>query len=82
MDPGQSFIFWAQKRAASKSYVANLGVDPAKFDVFWRGCRGMVWEELILEINRMYMVWPPPDVMLIYLGAILTPSMGISFRHL
>lgn len=74
-------FFWAQQRAAAWIYGASLGLDPAKFKFFWRGCWGMVWEELIFKINRMHMLYPPPDVILIDIGQIRTLDLVANIQN-
>ncbi|XP_040181424.1 uncharacterized protein LOC120915190 [Rana temporaria] len=65
---GHSFIFWAQKRAADRTYSENLGLDPSIFKVNWYGRRGMVWDDLVFELGRLYAVFPPPDILVLHLG--------------
>ena len=65
---GHSFVFWARKRAASRTYSENLGLDPSAFSIHWFGRRGMLWGDLIFELSRLYTLFSPPDILIVHLG--------------
>ena len=49
-------------------YSENLGQDPAAFQVQWFGRRGMLWEDLIFELGRLYATYNAPDIMILHIG--------------
>lgn len=65
---GHSFVFWAQQRAAHRIYSENLGLDPSSFRIHWYGRRGMLWEDLVFELGRLYALYTSPDIIVIHLG--------------
>ncbi|XP_075685840.1 uncharacterized protein LOC142664622 [Rhinoderma darwinii] len=65
---GHSFIFWAQKRAARRSYTENLSMDPLVFSVFWHGVRGLQWKNVFSLVKSLSSYWPDPNLIIIHAG--------------
>lgn len=62
-------MFWAYKHSGSRSYSANLGLDPDLFLILWSGVRGMRWRNLKDHLAYLSSVWPQPQVIVIHVGA-------------
>lgn len=65
---GHSFIYWAQKRAAQRSYSTNLSLHLDSFRLLWKGIRDLQWYQLYFHLTRLCQIWPPPSILVIHLG--------------
>ncbi|XP_069812262.1 uncharacterized protein [Dendropsophus ebraccatus] len=65
---GHSFVYWAETRAAARSYSASLAFDTTVFNIYWFGYRGLKWRELYTKVLRLATSFPPPDILLVHLG--------------
>lgn len=65
---GHSYIFWAGKQAATRSYSSNIGLDINKFQVFWSGIRGLRWRSLKEHLLFLSSIWPTPHIIIIHAG--------------
>uniref|UniRef100_A0ABM5FV92 SGNH hydrolase-type esterase domain-containing protein n=1 Tax=Pogona vitticeps TaxID=103695 RepID=A0ABM5FV92_9SAUR len=61
---GHSFVFWAERYAATSPWGSNLGLDDRAL-VEWKGSRGMLWSQLC---RAAAFARQPPDMLLIHLG--------------
>lgn len=66
---GHSYVYWAERLAASRSYSSNLGLDFNKFKILWSGVRGLRWRNLRDHLLYLSSIWPAPVVLVIHLGA-------------
>ncbi|KAJ8359570.1 hypothetical protein SKAU_G00160950 [Synaphobranchus kaupii] len=65
---GHSLVFWAEKRAKSPEYGMQLGMDPSRVRVWWKGMQGMTWDQLLPVLLQLKGSWPNPDVIILHLG--------------
>ncbi|XP_048864622.1 uncharacterized protein si:dkeyp-121d4.3 isoform X2 [Brienomyrus brachyistius] len=65
---GHALVFWAEKRAKSPAQGVQLGMDPGRVRVCWKGTQGMRWEQFLPLIQQLKDTWPNPDVIIIHLG--------------
>ncbi|KAG5831614.1 hypothetical protein ANANG_G00305570 [Anguilla anguilla] len=65
---GHSLVFWAEKRAKSPEYGMQLGMDPGRVRVWWKGMQGMTWDQLLPLLLQLKGSWPNPDVIILHLG--------------
>ncbi|KAJ8248485.1 hypothetical protein GJAV_G00242540 [Gymnothorax javanicus] len=65
---GHSLVFWAEKRAKSPEYGMQLGMDPSRVRVWWKGLQGMTWDQLLPLLLKLKGSWPNPDVIILHLG--------------
>ncbi|XP_061083922.1 uncharacterized protein si:dkeyp-121d4.3 isoform X2 [Conger conger] len=65
---GHSLVFWAEKRAKSPEYGMQLGMDPSRVRVWWKGMQGMTWDQLLPQLLKLKGTWPNPDVIILHLG--------------
>ncbi|KAG9344493.1 hypothetical protein JZ751_011163 [Albula glossodonta] len=65
---GHSLVFWAEKRAKSPEYGMQLGMDPSRVRVWWKGMQGMTWDQLLPLLLKLKGNWPNPDVIILHLG--------------
>ncbi|KAM4026879.1 uncharacterized protein ACNLHF_022756 [Anomaloglossus baeobatrachus] len=63
---GHSYIFWASQRAACRPGGKELGL--RDIDVYWRGTRGLVWNQVLLEAMEISRVARPPTILVIHAG--------------
>jgi hypothetical protein len=62
---GSSIVHWAQKYAES---TYQLDLDLHQFSVYWKGKRGMVWENLSSMMSSMQTIHNPPSILLLHCG--------------
>ncbi|XP_051936565.1 serine/arginine repetitive matrix protein 1 isoform X1 [Hippocampus zosterae] len=65
---GHSLVYWAESRAKSAQVGAQLGVDPDKLILWWKGVRGMTWPQLLPLLRQLRVSWPHPQALIIHLG--------------
>ncbi|KAM4020120.1 uncharacterized protein ACNLHF_000668 isoform 1-T1 [Anomaloglossus baeobatrachus] len=65
---GHSYVYWAQKRAAIRSYTENLTFSIEHVNIYWFGSSGMKWAQLVDELKRKVCSAPLPDLIIIHLG--------------
>lgn len=65
---GHSFIHWAHKRSSQRCYTSNLSFPPDSVKIFWKGIRGMRWNQLFLILSNLAQSWPLPSILIIHLG--------------
>lgn len=46
----------------------QLGMDPNKVTIWWKGTQGMTWPQLLPQLHQLKVTWPNPDVLIIHLG--------------
>ncbi|KAM4032281.1 uncharacterized protein ACNLHF_019593 isoform 1-T1 [Anomaloglossus baeobatrachus] len=63
---GHSYIFWASQRAACRPGGKELGL--RDIDVYWRGIRGLVWNQVLLEAMEISRIARPPTILVIHAG--------------
>uniref|UniRef100_A0A8C6P116 Uncharacterized LOC107376715 n=1 Tax=Nothobranchius furzeri TaxID=105023 RepID=A0A8C6P116_NOTFU len=65
---GHSLIYWAESRAKSPEVGMQLGMDPSKVTIWWKGTQGMTWSQLLPQLHQLKITWPNPEVLIIHLG--------------
>ncbi|KAM4012897.1 uncharacterized protein ACNLHF_003130 [Anomaloglossus baeobatrachus] len=65
---GHSFIHWAQRRAACRSYTENLSFQYELINVFWYGIRGLKFSNLLGTLKGMLLTHPYPDLIILHIG--------------
>ncbi|XP_037321498.2 uncharacterized protein si:dkeyp-121d4.3 [Pungitius pungitius] len=65
---GHSLVFWAESRAKSPEVGMQLGMDPSKVGIWWKGTQGMTWSQLLPQLHQLKVTWPNPDVLIMHLG--------------
>ncbi|XP_040181606.1 uncharacterized protein LOC120936645 [Rana temporaria] len=65
---GHSFVHWAHIRACQRCYSSNLSLPPDSFKIFWKGIRGLRWDNLCHHISNLSHSLPYPDILIIHLG--------------
>ncbi|XP_072309580.1 uncharacterized protein [Eucyclogobius newberryi] len=65
---GHSLIYWAESRAKSPEVGMQLGMDPSRVTLWWRGTQGMTWSQLLPQLHQLKVLWPNPDVLIVHLG--------------
>ncbi|CAL9683581.1 unnamed protein product [Knipowitschia caucasica] len=65
---GHSLIYWAESRAKSPEVGMQLGMDPSRVSLWWRGTQGMTWSQLLPQLHQLKVLWPNPDVLIVHLG--------------
>ncbi|XP_074853881.1 uncharacterized protein LOC142014737 [Carettochelys insculpta] len=65
---GHSYVFWAEKRALSRSFGPQLGIRVEDAKLHWIGKSGMMWDQLIPTLLNTRKLLPDPDVLVIHLG--------------
>uniref|UniRef100_A0AAX7SSI3 Cold shock domain-containing protein n=1 Tax=Astatotilapia calliptera TaxID=8154 RepID=A0AAX7SSI3_ASTCA len=65
---GHSLVYWAESRAKSPEVGMQLGMDPGKVTVWWKGTQGMTWSQLLPQLHQLKVTWPNPDVLILHLG--------------
>ncbi|XP_029282079.1 uncharacterized protein LOC115004560 isoform X3 [Cottoperca gobio] len=65
---GHSLVYWAESRAKSPEVGMQLGMDPGKVTIGWKGTQGMTWSQLLPQLHQLKVTWPNPDVLIMHLG--------------
>lgn len=65
---GHSLLYWAESRAKTPEVGRQLGMDPSKVTIWWKGIQGMMWPQLLPQLHQLQTNWPNPDVLIIHLG--------------
>ncbi|XP_053731678.1 uncharacterized protein si:dkeyp-121d4.3 isoform X2 [Synchiropus splendidus] len=65
---GHSLVCWAESQAQSQDTGAQLGLDPRRVAVWWKGWAGMTWPKLLPELHQLLLTWPRPQVLILHLG--------------
>ncbi|XP_063731676.1 uncharacterized protein si:dkeyp-121d4.3 isoform X2 [Eleginops maclovinus] len=65
---GHSLVYWAESRAKSPEVGMQLGMDPSRVTVGWKGTQGMTWSQLLPQLHQLKVTWPNPDVLIMHLG--------------
>ncbi|XP_061545241.1 uncharacterized protein si:dkeyp-121d4.3 [Phycodurus eques] len=65
---GHSLLCWAESRAKSAEVGAQLGMDPGKVVLWWKGVQGMTWPQLLPLLHQLKVTWPQPHVIIVHLG--------------
>ncbi|XP_037554159.1 uncharacterized protein si:dkeyp-121d4.3 [Nematolebias whitei] len=65
---GHSLVYWAESRAKSPEVGMQLGMDPSKVTIWWKGIQGMTWSQLLPQLHQLKITWPNPDVLIVHLG--------------
>ncbi|XP_043931325.1 uncharacterized protein LOC122805302 [Protopterus annectens] len=65
---GQSFIYWAERRAQNQPSGKQLGLCTDRWKLQWRGIRNMCWPQLQSELDNMSESLTKPDVLILHLG--------------
>ncbi|XP_077437965.1 uncharacterized protein LOC144061409 isoform X2 [Vanacampus margaritifer] len=65
---GHSLVHWAESRASSAEVGAQLGMDPHKVTLRWKGVQGMIWPQLLPLLHQLRAAWPQPHVIIMHLG--------------
>ncbi|KAM7385975.1 hypothetical protein PAMP_002008 [Pampus punctatissimus] len=65
---GHSLVYWAESRAKSPEVGMQLGMDPSKVAIWWKGTQGMTWAQLLPQLHQLKVTWPNPDVLIVHLG--------------
>ncbi|XP_076598707.1 uncharacterized protein LOC143327925 isoform X2 [Chaetodon auriga] len=65
---GHSLVYWAESRAKSAEVGMQLGMDPSKVAIWWKGTQGMTWPQLLPQLHQLKVTWPNPDVLIMHLG--------------
>ncbi|KAM9847970.1 uncharacterized protein ACBR49_009236 [Aulostomus maculatus] len=65
---GHSLVYWAESRAKSPEVGMQLGMDPSKVSIWWKGIQGMTWPQLLPQLHQLKVTWPNPDVLIMHLG--------------
>nr|XP_033933136.1 serine/arginine repetitive matrix protein 2 [Pseudochaenichthys georgianus] len=65
---GHSLVYWAESRAKSPEVGMQLGMDPSRVTVGWKGTQGMTWAQLLPMLHQLKVTWPNPDVLIMHLG--------------
>lgn len=65
---GHSLVYWAESRAKSPEVGMQLGMDPSKVAIWWKGTQGMTWPQLLPQLHQLKVTWPNPDVLIMHLG--------------
>ncbi|XP_068457966.1 uncharacterized protein si:dkeyp-121d4.3 isoform X2 [Clinocottus analis] len=65
---GHSLVYWAESRAKSPEVGMQLGMDPSKVTIWWKGTQGMTWSQLLPQLHQLKVTWPNPDVLIMHLG--------------
>ncbi|KAM4599815.1 uncharacterized protein V3H82_008446 [Fundulus diaphanus] len=65
---GHSLVYWAESRAKSPEVGMQLGMDPSKVTIWWKGVQGMTWSQLLPQLHQLKITWPNPDILIIHLG--------------
>ncbi|KAM8852641.1 uncharacterized protein znf318 [Synchiropus picturatus] len=65
---GHSLVCWAESQAQSLDAGAQLGLDPRRVAVWWKGWAGMTWPKLLPELHQLLLTWPRPQVLILHLG--------------
>ncbi|XP_061915339.1 uncharacterized protein si:dkeyp-121d4.3 isoform X1 [Entelurus aequoreus] len=65
---GHSLVYWAEMRATSPEVGMQLGMDPSKVAIWWKGVQGMTWPQLLPLLHQLKVTWPDPHVLVMHLG--------------
>lgn len=65
---GHSLVYWAESRATSPEVGMQLGMDPSRVVIWWKGTQGMMWPQLLPQLHQLKVTWPDPDVLVVHLG--------------
>ncbi|XP_027862086.1 uncharacterized protein LOC114137589 isoform X1 [Xiphophorus couchianus] len=65
---GHSLVYWAESRAKSPEVGMQLGMDPNKVTIWWKGIQGMTWSQLLPQLHQLKITWPNPDALIVHLG--------------
>ncbi|XP_040905011.1 uncharacterized protein si:dkeyp-121d4.3 isoform X2 [Toxotes jaculatrix] len=65
---GHSLVYWAESRAKSPEVGMQLGMEPSKVAIWWKGIQGMTWSQLLPQLHQLKVTWPNPDVLIMHLG--------------
>ncbi|XP_038154288.1 uncharacterized protein LOC119791955 [Cyprinodon tularosa] len=65
---GHSLVYWAESRAKSPEVGMQLGMDPSKVTIWWKGVQGMTWSQLLPQLHQLKITWPNPDLLVVHLG--------------
>ncbi|KAM6922319.1 uncharacterized protein PEZ65_010742 isoform 1-T1 [Lycodopsis pacificus] len=65
---GHSLVYWAESRAKSPEVGMQLGMNPSKVTIWWKGTQGMTWSQLLPQLHQLKVTWPNPDVLIMHLG--------------
>uniref|UniRef100_A0A3Q2GFG1 Uncharacterized protein n=1 Tax=Cyprinodon variegatus TaxID=28743 RepID=A0A3Q2GFG1_CYPVA len=65
---GHSLVYWAESRAKSPEVGMQLGMDPSKVTIWWKGVQGMTWSQLLPQLHQLKITWPNPDLLIVHLG--------------
>lgn len=65
---GHSLVYWAESRAKSPEVGMQLGMDPSKVTIWWKGIQGMTWPQLLPQLHQLKVTWPNPDILIMHLG--------------
>ena len=65
---GDSYIHWAEQRAATRHVASNLGI-PGITSIKWLGIRGMHWDQLMNKIQYLGLHNAAPRAIMLHLGS-------------
>ncbi|XP_054874839.1 uncharacterized protein si:dkeyp-121d4.3 isoform X2 [Amphiprion ocellaris] len=65
---GHSLVYWAESRAKFPEVGMQLGMDPSRVSIWWKGTQGMTWSQLLPQLHQLKVTWPNPDVLIVHLG--------------
>uniref|UniRef100_A0A665WZP0 Uncharacterized protein n=1 Tax=Echeneis naucrates TaxID=173247 RepID=A0A665WZP0_ECHNA len=65
---GHSLVYWAESRARSPEVGMQLGMDPSKVTIWWKGTQGITWSQLLPQLHQLKVTWPNPDILIMHLG--------------
>ena len=66
---GSSFIYWANKEAATRPGGLDLGLQFVGGRVTWMGTRSMHWQDFQASVSEKLQTRPAPSFLLIHLGS-------------
>ena len=61
---GDSYVYWAQKRAIKREIANDLGLKGVS-KIRWKGIRGMSWDRLMIEVQYLSLHNSAPRVIVI-----------------
>ncbi|KAG9471131.1 hypothetical protein GDO78_015702 [Eleutherodactylus coqui] len=75
---GNSFVHWAQVRAARQPYGTQLGLPQNRCQVFWFGEKDLWWSGILQLMAKAAEQTLPPDILVIHAGGNDLTSLRLS----
>ncbi|OCT74241.1 hypothetical protein XELAEV_18033199mg [Xenopus laevis] len=65
---GHSYVVRAENRALCRAGGRYLGMPQEDVEVYWHGCGGMLWSQLVPQVEDLQQVWGAPDIITLHVG--------------